>query len=104
MFHVLTPTSYTAVIMAVAIEFEYPTVAALVAPEVVEYTHECTIAALRAVPERLRTPLLSNVLPLCRNLSENAARIQSELTHWECVCTEQDFEQAAGGWYQKGLG
>ena len=54
--------------------------------------------AVRDVSERLRTPLLSNVLPLCRDLSENAARIRSELTHWELVCTERDFEQAAGGW------
>jgi hypothetical protein len=97
-FRVLTPTGYAAVITAVAIEFDYPKVAALVAPEVGEYTHECVVAALRAVSERLRTPLLSNVLPLCRDLSENAARIRSELTHWELVCTERDFEQAAGGW------
>ena len=78
--------------MAVAIEFGYPKVVALVAPEVMAYTHECVVAVLRAVLERLWTPLLSYVLPLCRDLSENATRIRSELTHWEFVCTEQDFE------------
>ena len=45
MFRVLTPTGYAAVITAVAIEFDYPKVAALVAPEVGEYTHECVVCA-----------------------------------------------------------
>ena len=55
--------------------------AVLVAPEVGEDAHECVVAALQAVSERLQTPLLSKVLLLCHDLSENAARIRSELTH-----------------------
>ena len=81
MFCVLTPTGYAAVITAVAIGFDYPKVVALVAPEAGEYTRECVVAALRAVSDRLPTPLLSNVLPLCRDLRENATRIRSELTY-----------------------
>ena len=45
-FRVLTPTGYASVITAVAIEFDYPKVAALVAPEVGEHTHECVVTAL----------------------------------------------------------
>ena len=40
------PDSYAAVITAVAIQFDYPKEAALVAPEVGKYTHECVSAAL----------------------------------------------------------
>ena len=101
MFRVLTPTGYAAVITAVAIKFDYPKVVAIVALEVGEYTHEYVVAALRAVSEWLRTPLLSKVLPLCRDLSDNAARIRAELTDWELVCTERDFEQATGGSYPR---
>ena len=86
-FHSLTPSGYTAVLTAVVIKFDYPKATVLVAPKVGAYTHECVVVALQAVPERLRTPLLSNVLPLCRDLSKNAARIRLKL-----------IEQAVGGW------
>ena len=43
---VLTPTGYTAVITAAAINFDHPHVAALVSSEMGEYTHECVVAAL----------------------------------------------------------
>lgn len=96
-FNVLTPSGYASVVKAVAIEFDQPDMAALIAPEVSNYTHEYIIAALRVVSDWLRTPLLSKVLPLCSDLSENANKIKAELTDWELVCTQQDFEEATGG-------
>ena len=96
-FAPLTPSDYAAVITAAGVEFDHPEMAALVAPSVRSYTHEYVVAALRAVADWLRTPLLSKALPLCSDLRENAAKIRAELTDWELVCTERDFEQATGG-------
>ena len=95
-FNIMTPNQYSSVIKAVAIEFDQPDVAALIATSVREgnFTHEYVIAAIRVVSEWLRTPTLSKLLPLCKDLHENVRRIKAELTDWEKVCTERDFEQA----------
>jgi len=96
-FYTLNPQDYAKVINSVPIEFDQPEVAALVGPLVnaCNFTHRYIIAALGAVADWLRTPLLTKVLPLCTDLNENGDRIKAELTDWELVCTQRDFESAA---------
>jgi len=96
-FYTLNPQEYAKVIKIVPIEFDQPEVAALVGPLVnaCNFTHQYIIAALQAVADWLRTPLLTKVLPLCTDLNENGDRIKAELTDWELVCTQRDFESAA---------
>ncbi|KAL7541898.1 hypothetical protein ACHAWF_007050, partial [Thalassiosira exigua] len=94
-FYPMTPKQYASVVKAVAIEFDQPDMAALVAPVVnaCNFTHPYVIAALRVVADWIRTPLLSKVLPLCKDLDVNASKIKEELSDWELVCTQGDFEQ-----------
>ena len=95
-FYNLNPQEYAKLIKAVPIEFDQPEVAALVGPVVnaCNFTHQYIIAALQVVADWLRTPLLTKVLPLCTDLNENGDRIKAELTDWELVCTQRDFESA----------
>ena len=71
--------------------------AALIGPTVnaCNFTHQYIIAALRVVSDWIRTPLLTKVLPLCTDLNENRDTIMAELTDWELVCTQREFESAA---------
>jgi len=95
-FYAMTPMDYSSVIKAVAIEFDQPDIAALVAPSVKggNFSHEYVISAIRVVSDWLRTPTITKILPFCKDLHANAGRIKAELTDWERVCTERDFEQA----------
>mmetsp|Transcript_19736 Transcript_19736/g.28117 ORF Transcript_19736/g.28117 Transcript_19736/m.28117 type:complete len:588 (-) Transcript_19736:1852-3615(-) len=95
-FSAMTPIQYSSAIKAVAIEFDQPDIAALIAPSVRggKFTHEYVIAAIRVVPDWLRTPTISKLLPLCKDLHANVGKIKAELTDWEKVCTQRDFEQA----------
>ena len=95
-FIAMTPIDYSSVIKAVAIEFDQPDIAAFVAPSVKggNFTHEYVISAIRVVSDWLRTSTLAKLLPLCKDLQANAGRIKAELTDWEKICTDRDFEQA----------
>ena len=95
-FYTLNPQEYAKLINATPIEFDQPEVAALVGAVVntCNFTHQYIIAALQVVADWLRTPLLTKVLPLCTDLNENGDRIKAELTDWELVCTQRDFESA----------
>jgi len=95
-FNAMTPMDYSSVIKAVAIEFDQPDIAALIAPAVRggNFTHEYVIAALRVVSDWLRSPTIAKILPFCKDLHSNVGKIKGELTDWERVCTERDFEQA----------
>lgn len=95
-FSALTPIDYSSAIKAVAIEFDQPDIAALIAPSVKggNFTHEYVITAIKVVPDWLRTPTISKLLPLCKDLHANVGKIKAELTDWEKVCTQRDFEQA----------
>jgi len=95
-FSAMTPIEYSSAIKAVAIEFDQPDIAALIAPSVNggNFTHKYVIAAIRVVPDWLRPPTISKLLPLCKDLHVNVGKIKAELTDWEKVCTERDFEQA----------
>ena len=39
--------------------------------------------------------LLTKVVPLCKDLGENADTIKAVSTNWERIFTELDFEEAA---------
>ena len=95
-FNAMSPVEYSSAIKAVAIEFDQPDIAALIAPSVRDgnFTHEYVISAIRVVSDWLRTPTITKILPFCKDLQANAGRIKAELTDWEKVCTQRDFEQA----------
>jgi hypothetical protein len=96
-FGLLNPAGYASVIKAVQIEFDQPEMGALVAPAVTNFTHDYILASLRVVSDWIRTPLLTKLLPLCRDMNENGSKIKAALTDWERVCTEQAFEEAVRG-------
>jgi len=99
-FDPMTPNQYASVIRAVTIEFDQPDLAAALAPAVRggNFTHEYVIAAIRAVSEWLRTPMIGKLLPSCTDLEEHSGKILSQLSDWERVCTQQNFRDALQRW------
>jgi hypothetical protein len=78
-FGLLNPAGYASVIKAVQIEFDQPEMGALVAPAVTNFTHDYILASLRVVSDWIRTPLLTKLLPLCRDMNENGSKIKAAL-------------------------
>ena len=95
-FDAMTPTQFAQVVKAVQIEFDQAAMAELLAPAMNggNFTHEYIIAALRVVSDWIRTQLLSKLLPLCTDIKKNVNVIGMELTEWEMVCAQRDFDLA----------
>jgi len=95
-FDSVSPKEYASLIMSFDSEFDRPEVAAIIAPSVNggEFTHEYIIAVLGAVADWSRAPLITKLLPLCKDINENSEKIKAELSEWEIVCTKGVFEQA----------
>ena len=66
----------------------------MVAPLVENFTCEYVVALLKVVPNYLRTQIVSKLLPFCVDLDSNSGLILDELTSWEKVSIERDFEKA----------
>ena len=93
-FSELQPKDVVALVKAVKLEFDKVEAAELVAPLVENFTCEYVVALLKVVPNYLRTQIVSKLLPFCVDLDSNSGLILDELTSWEKVSIERDFEKA----------
>ena len=95
-FDSMSPKEYASLIMTFDSEFDRPEIAALIAPSVNggDFTHEYIIAVLDAVADWSRAPLITKLLPLCRDINENSEKIKAQLSEWDVVCTKGVFEMA----------
>ena len=95
-FRSMTPGEYASLVAAFDSEFDRPEVAALIAPSVNggRFTHEYVVAVLDAVADWSRAPLITKLLPLCKDINENSDKIKAEFSEWDIDCTKGVFETA----------
>merc|ERR1712038_1366477 len=91
-FSNLSPHQFVSIIRAVSIEFDKAEVAEAVASAIDEFTCEYIVTTIRAVSDWLRITMIQRLLPFAGDLGTNSESILSELSDWEKMSTEKDFE------------
>ncbi len=91
-FATLTPQQFVKIVCSISIEFDQAEVAATIAPVVNQFTCQYVIATIRRVSEWLRITMIRRLLPHTVDLAQNSGSILSELSDWEKMSTEKDFE------------
>lgn len=93
-FKNLAPNDFASIMKGIKVEFDQAEVANLVAENVENFICAHVVAAYRIVAEWTREQLVRKLLPYCTDVKENSHLIMENLTSWERVCLERDFEQA----------
>ena len=93
-FRNLQPQDVVAVVKAATMEFDQTDVAELIAPAVGNFSCEYVVTLLRSISDWLRIQFVQKLLPLCVDVKTNSNSILNELTEWETISTERDFENA----------
>ncbi len=88
----LQPGDVVSVVKAARMEFDQIDVAVLLAPNVHNFTCTYVVALLRAVCNWLRIQMVQKLLSYCVDANKNSKLILQELTSWEKISTEKDFE------------
>ncbi len=89
----LQPQDVVAVVKAARMELDKIEVAELIAPAVGNFTCDYVVALIRSTPGWSRTQFLTKLLPLCVDAKTNSDSILNELTEWEKISTEWDFDK-----------
>jgi len=90
----LQPQDVVAILKKVTMEFDQADVAVLVASVVTNFGCAYVVAILGSVSDWMRIQFVQKMIPLCADLRQNKSLILNELTDWERVSTEHDFEVA----------
>jgi hypothetical protein len=97
----ITPDEFGTILAHVNVDFDQPQVATLLAHCLIDgggnFAIDYCVAAIRNSAECSRASTVQQLLPLCTNIKTCHAQITSELTEWEKVILEQDFEALLGG-------
>jgi len=93
-FRALTPHDLAQIVQRVTMEFDQMDVAGAIAPAIESFAAAHVVYLLRTVSEWTRIRAVQRLLPFCGDLTENAGAIRAELTDWERISTERDFEKA----------
>ena len=72
-------------------------VAGAIAPAIESFAAAHVVYLLRTVSEWTWIQAVQRLLPFCGDLAENAGAVRAELTDWERISTERDFEKALEG-------
>mmetsp|Transcript_9745 Transcript_9745/g.14491 ORF Transcript_9745/g.14491 Transcript_9745/m.14491 type:complete len:452 (-) Transcript_9745:112-1467(-) len=91
-FSTLTPQQFVKIIRATAIEFDQTEVAEAIAPAVDQFTCQYIIATIRAVSDWMRVTMVNRLLSHTVDLATNSETILAELSDWEKLSTEREFE------------
>jgi hypothetical protein len=91
-FSPLNPHEYVLIIKAVTVEFDQTEVAATIAPVIHEFNCKYIIAVLRNVAEWMRVTMVKRLIPHAEDFNTNSDSILSELTDWEKLSTEREFQ------------
>jgi len=95
-FDSLSPVDFGGIVARVDLDHNQPTIAALVADTMENFTSDYCIEAMRNCTEWNRTNMVSKLLPYISDLSENKDAILANMTEWEQISTEYDFKKALG--------
>lgn len=91
-FATLNPQQFVRLITSLSIEFDQAEVAAIIAPEINQFTCQFIVAIIKAVSNWLRVTMIQRLLPYTVDLAANSEQILQTLTAWEKISTEKDFE------------
>jgi len=91
-FASLQPRDFAAILGKVTIDFDQAEVADMVASKIPNFSSAHVVAAYRIVAEWVREQVVRKLLPHTKDLETNSNVILSELTDWERICLERDFE------------
>lgn len=90
----LKPYEFDSILQKVPLDFDKIDVANALCPHVYNFTCVYAVAILRSVSNFLRIQFIQAMLPHIHNLEKDKAVLLAELSEWEKVCTERDFENA----------
>jgi hypothetical protein len=90
----LAPYEFDAILKKVMMDFDKVDVANLLCPHIQNFTCVYAVAILRSVSHFLRIQFVQAMLPHIVDLDANKSVLLTELSEWERVCTERDFESA----------
>jgi len=93
-FKTLTSDGFGMVIAHVNLEVDQPRVAGLLAPIVDQFSCAHCVEAIKCTADWNRPSMVSAVVPYCFDLKRNKGLIERELTEWERVVTQHDFDTA----------
>jgi hypothetical protein len=97
----ITPDEFGTILAHVNVDFDQPDVAKLLGRCVNNgggnFTCDYCVSAIHNSAECSRPSTVQQLLPLCTNIKICHAQITSELTEWEKVILEQEFEDLLGG-------
>ena len=90
----LKPYEFDSILQKVALDFDKVDVANILCPHIHDFTCVYSVAILRSVPNFIRIQFVQAMLPHICDLHENKGLLLAELSDWERVCTERDFDNA----------
>jgi hypothetical protein len=93
-FASLQPRDFAAILGKVTLDFDQAEVADMVASKIPNFSCAHVVAAHHAVTEWIREQVVRKLLPHTKDLNSNSNVILSELTDWERICLERDFESS----------
>ena len=90
----LKPYEFDSILQKVTLDFDKVDVANIICPHIHDFTCVYAVAILRSVSNFLRVQFVQAMLPHICDLQENKRVLLTELSDWEKVCTERDFDNA----------
>ena len=90
----MKPYEFDSILQKVTLDFDKVDVSNLLFPHIQNFTCIYAVAILRSVSNFLRIQFIQAMLPHIVDLSANNSVLLKELSEWEKVCSERDFENA----------
>lgn len=90
----LMPNQFTEILDKVTLEFDKADVIEVLAGVVKNFNCAYAAFVLRKVPDWLRIQTVQKMIPFCIDLKTNKSVLVNELSDWERISTERDFENA----------
>jgi hypothetical protein len=94
-FSTILANDFGAVLAEVDLDFRKMDVAITLARECTYFTCAHLVAGVKTCPDWMRASMVGQLLPYCKDLQENQALIQNELSEWDRTVTHDAFSQQA---------
>lgn len=90
----LQPTEFVAILNTVMLDFDKVDIVNVLARNVNAFTCFYAVVVLRSVSNWLRIQIVQTMIPCIVDLRDSKSVLLNELSDWERISTEQDFEKA----------
>jgi hypothetical protein len=95
-FSTMTPRQFVSIVTSVTIKFDQAEVASIISSVINNFTCESIVLMIRSVPDWMRVTMVQRLIPHAKDLNANAEQILVELSAWEKLSTERDFNLQLG--------